>query len=293
MLNFNKIAIFSTTWLLLVVILVTPSSIKASSDLGVRAQSLGGAFRAVASANDIILYNPAGILKYRRLGADFDYQIASDSGQHRLLVSLLDSKTTSWGLGLAYSTVFSAKTAVANSHLVYLGLAMPIIMDYLVLGTSGSYLYDDSKSDGQHKNFFNMDVGLLAQMPAGISFSVTADHILQAKGQEKPTGVSLAAAFDLGQIVKDVPLTTSFDWSMDDVRSADNLDHVISGGLEYLAYSVLPLRLGIKSELKEHNHFLSMGTGFFSQIINLDLLYQQHLGMGRIRHFGAALRLNI
>src|SRR5580692_9799926 len=74
-----------------------------SFDLGVRAQSFGGAFRAVATSNDIILINPAGLLKFRRLGIEADYSYGLSNKNSRLTFSILDSKTTGWGLGLLYS----------------------------------------------------------------------------------------------------------------------------------------------------------------------------------------------
>src|SRR5580700_930394 len=103
---------------LLLFLLLLPGMLRAEY-LGVRAQSLGGAIRASANSNDIIAYNPAGMLKYRRSGADFDYLMDYLSGDHRLGASLIDSNTTAWGMGLLYNG--STKKGLINgSQLLYL-----------------------------------------------------------------------------------------------------------------------------------------------------------------------------
>lgn len=69
----------------------------AQPEMGVRAQSFGGAYRAVASSNDSIFYNPAGLIKNRRLGAEVDYMVRADIDRHLLGVSMLDSESSAWG----------------------------------------------------------------------------------------------------------------------------------------------------------------------------------------------------
>jgi hypothetical protein len=263
----------------------------ANLDLGVRAQSFGGAFRAVASSNDIIFYNPSGILKDRRIASDLDYRITFDKNYHEVTVSVVDSKTTAWGLGLAYSGGIIPKSNTAISHLVYLAMAIPIITETFSLGTSFSYDYHESKTGDLFKHFFNMDVSLMIRAPMGVSFAIVMDHILKPKGNEKPMGLSLAASFELGKIISTMPLIFSFDWLMDDVTSKNNLQHILGGGAEYMAFSFLPLRLGIKSKLEDDSHTLSIGSGMIFNSFALDALYQQNLVIGKKRHFGIAWRM--
>jgi hypothetical protein len=261
--------------------------------VGVRGQSLGDAYRAVASANDILLYNPAGLIANRHLGADADYLLASDAALHSLTVSVVDSQTTSWGLGLAYSAGITAKSDIATTHLAYLGMAMPLGTDQIALGGGFSYLYDPLDPESSYRHFFNIDVGLLADLGAGLRFAVVVDHLLSAKGREKPFGLSIGSAFALSDLVEAIPLTASFDWSMADVKNDFDLGHVLGLGFEYLAYSVVPLRIGYRSAVKENSHHLSMGTGVKVKGFALDALYQQQLTIGKIRHFGVAVRIDI
>lgn len=262
-------------------------------DIGVQAQSLGTAYRAVASHEDIIFYNPAGLIKHRRTGSDFFYQWSPDAQFHQLGVAVGDAQTTAWGLGLGYVALMDNKTDRAAGHLVNMALAMPIVTDMFAFGLSFSYLYDQAVSADIHNHFFNMDMGFMVNAPLGLSFAVVADHVLAAKGREKPLGLSVATAFDLGSVIEIVPLTVSFDWLMDDMKSSASLGHVVAAGMEYSALSMLPLRVGFKSSIKTGDNFLSLGAGLASSTISLDGVYQQHLTIGKIRHFGVALSLRI
>lgn len=162
----------------------------------------------------------------------------------------------------------------------------------LSFGAAFSYVHDANVENDPYRHFFNMDLGVLVTLPIGLSFAVVGDHLFKPKGLEKSMGLSMGAAFDLGVLLKPVPLTLSFDWLMDEVLSKKNLDHVIGAGAEFIVFGIVPLRLGLKSELKENQQFISMGTGIVISNFALDGLYQQHLSVGKIRHFGFALRLN-
>jgi hypothetical protein len=263
------------------------------TDIGVKAQSFGGAFRAVADAEEIIFYNPAGLIKHRRTGSDFFYQVATDDRFHRLGIAVADTQTTSWGLGLGYTAGIDKKSDRAVDHSLYLALAMPLVTDMFALGTSFSYFYDQAIITDPYSHFFNMDVAFMVNAPLGMSFAVVADHILSPKGREKALGLSVAGAFDLEQVIKEAPLIISLDWLMNDVKNDDNLDHIFAAGMQYKALSVMPLRFGFKSALKNNENFFSFGTGFITDSFSIDGVWQQHLTIGKIRHFGVSLGLRI
>lgn len=263
-----------------------------ASDIGVRAQSFGGAIRAQASSNDVIFYNPAGMLKYRRIGTEIDYLQNSSAHSHRIGASIIDSQTSAWALGLAYSGLLRPQNQKA-AHKAYLSLAMPIVTDMFALGGSVHYCYDETIGPSPYANYFNFDVGFLTNLPYGISFAVVADNLSKAKGNEKGLGLSVATAFDLGKIISDAPLSLSFDWLMDDVQSDEDLTHVIGAGMQYLMLNILPLRLGFKSSLADGTKLLSLGSGILTQSFSLDGLYQQDLLMGKNRYFGVAMRMSL
>lgn len=261
----------------------------ADVDLGIKAQGFGGAFRAVASSNDIIFYNPAGLTKESRMGIEADYKVATDSRTHQMGVSVVDSSTSTWGVGLAYNASVSSIQGIDSTHLLYLATSTPIIGHIISFGTGFSYFYDPNKHNDPYSHFFNLDFGLMLNLPAGVSIAVVVDHFLEPKGSEKALGLSSAGAFDLGAILPIVPLTIAFDWTMDNVSSAHKLDHVVSAGLQYSALNILPIRIGLKSSIKDDTNVLSMGAGVALAGFGIDGLYQQNLSVGRIRHFGVSL----
>lgn len=262
----------------------------ARAQLGVRAQSFGGAIRAEASSNDAIFYNPAGIIKKRRLSPDIDYLLDSGANTHRIGASIVDSSTSSWGLGLAYSGCFLQKSDRPSSHLVYLASAMPIATDMFSLGLSMHYTYDRRFGADSYAHFFNIDAGLLVNIPMGLSMAVVADNLLKAKGHEKNLGLGLGLAYDLGAILPLVPLSLSFDWVMDNVKSSEDLGHKLGSGIQYIIVGLVPMRLGYFADLGAHKNLLSLGTGIIAGGISFDALYQQDLSVGKSRHFGLALR---
>lgn len=261
--------------------------------IGVRGESLGGAYRAVASGNDIIYYNPAGLLRNRHIGADADYLMATESRLHALSVSVVDSQTTSWGIGIGYNAGITAKSETSTTHLGYLALAMPLGTDQLSLGAGLYYRYDNTQQEFDYRHFFNMDLGLSLDLGAGFRFAVVADHLLRGKGAEKSLGISVASSFALGDILEAIPLTTSFDWTMADVRSDGDLNHVLGLGFQYFAWNIVPLRFGYKSEMKDQTHIFNLGTGIVTESFAIDALYQQNLTIGKFRQFGIALRVTI
>ncbi|HXW53913.1 MAG TPA: hypothetical protein VEL47_07400 [Myxococcota bacterium] len=254
----------------------------------VRARSFGGAYRAVTSANDAIYFNPAGLIKYKHVAIESDYLVNFNDETHQLAASVVDSATTSWGLGLAYNRTFGPHEENHPSHLIDLALAMPLAKDFFFLGSSLYYTYVPNAKEYRH--FFNFDIGLMACVPMGLSFGVVVDHIINPKGEEKGIGLALATALNLNQLIA-LPLTLSFDWVMDDLRK-DQLDHILAGGAEFILFEVLPFRLGYTSKLKQKDSMISFGTGLLFGGFALDGLYQQHLTISKLRNFGLALRFS-
>jgi len=261
----------------------------AEPHLGVRALSLGGADRALASSNDTIFLNPSGIIKKRKFSSDLDYVWEIKAKAHRAGVSLVDSQTGAWGLAVAYNGRFVEDKKIPDTHLLYLAAAMPIMSDMFAIGLSMHYRHDPGLGPDPYANFFNLNAGILINLPVGLSFGAVADNLIKAKGHEKELGVALATAFDLGVVLPAAPLTVSFDWLMDDVKNAQDLHHIIMTGALYNIAGIIPLRLGYHADLSTRQKLISIGAGLKSGFFALDGLYQQNLKLGEDRYFGVAM----
>ncbi len=267
-------------------------SAHAGLDLGVRAQSLGGAIRAQGSSNDVVFYNPAALVKERRISPEIDYLYNSYQRGHAIGVSIVDSSTSAWGLGIAYNAQFFPKSDLASAHLLYLSTAVPLGTDLFAVGGSISYAYDTKIGPPPYANFFNMDLALMATLPIGFSVAVVADHVINAKGREKSLGLTLASAYDFSALLP-LPLSVSLDWSMDDVKSDLDLHHIVAAGAQFIVLNLVPIRLGFKSDQYDNKKLISLGSGLMFGSVSLDALYQQDLSIGKFRHFGMALRMAI
>lgn len=255
----------------------------------VRATSMGGAYRAMAASSDIVFYNPAGLLKNRRTSADIDYLTARDQQKHSLSVSIMDASTADWGMGMGYSASISGNAPTA--HEAIMAFAIPLFGNNFSLGTSITYEYDAYRAASK-KHFFNMNVGILAVASESLSFAIVLDQFLAEHSKKKPMAISFGTAVSFLQLSESLPLTMAIDWSMNDVSSDDNLAHVLGFGVEYIAMSVLPVRVGYQACTKESDHFLSLGIGIISENFSIDGVYQQHLTIGKHRQFGAGLRIS-
>jgi hypothetical protein len=257
----------------------------AASNIGIRAQSMGGAYRSLAQSNDIIFYNPAGLLKHRLMGADAYYQWGFDDESYRLGALLADAKTADFGLGLGYGAKINNNNKPVE-HDVKAAFSIPIMSDILALGTSFSYTYQDQIA---HKHFFNMDVGVLVNAPLGLAFAAVLERIIPPKGLEKPMGLSVSLAFEAAEVSKFLPLSLALDWQMANVKSDKDLGHTLGLGLEYRLLPFLPVRLGFKTHPKDSDHWMSLGSGICIKAFSLEGVYEQHLLIGKNRSFGISV----
>lgn len=256
--------------------------------VGVKARSFGGADRAMASSNDIIFYNPAGMIKKRRFSTELDYLWEARDKAHRAGASLLDSQTGAWALGLAYSGRFVQDKKIPNSHLLYLSAAMPLGTDIFSVGLSFHYLHDRGLGPEPIANFFNIDAGILINLPVGLSIGAVVNNLIKPKGREKDLGFALATAFDIGVLLPALPLALSFDWLMDDVKSKSDLHHVLMAGAQYTIIGIVPIKLGYHGDLSSRKKLISVGAGIKSGFFSADALYQQNLKLGEDRYLGLA-----
>jgi hypothetical protein len=264
-----------------------------ADNLGVHAQSFSGSMRARGDAGDVIYYNPAGMIKKRKFGFDLDYMYEASPEAHRTGASIVDSQTGVWALGIAYNGHYFKQPQVPHAHLFNVSAAMPIVSDMFALGVAFKYTHDRNIGPEPYANFFNMDVGFLANVPLGLSLGVVADNIIKAKGHEKSIGLGLAAAYDFGVLIPLLPLSLSIDWVMADVANKENLKHKLMAGVEYSIVGVVPVRLGYNSDLTTKQKYISVGTGITVGIFACDVLYQQNPQIGKDRTFGMGMRFSI
>lgn len=253
-------------------------SIHSSQNMGVGYQSSAGAYRANGFANDIMFYNPAGLLKEKKYEFDIEYFFGLDKKTNGFSVALADSRTTFWSLGLAYSSMPSL-----GFHQTYLAFAFPLVKKILSFGASGHY------KRAVEKNFFNTDFGLLLNSHVGPCLALTLNDLFPTT-MDKTKG-ALAVSYDFGAVINIIPLTISLDWIMNDLFGDGSLDHELNGSMHYLLFDLFALRAGLNNKIYLNENSISLGAGVNAKVIGIDAFYKQNLSVGKLKEFGLSARL--
>lgn len=265
---------------------------------GVRAQSMGGAYRAVANGNDALQYNPAGLTSFRRYNLDVDWIYHDRSQFHWTGLSLSDSLTSALAAGLDFHMGVNAQNAAELSYLVGFSLAYPLF-EIFSMGATIKYAYLPKTESEDVVSRVTGDVGLLFKFPFGLSLAAVGYNVIPVDSKRLPLSLGLGAALNLGGKpgVATSPaaaysgFTIAVDWLMRDLISKDKIEHQLSVGGEYYIIDMIPVRLGYNWSMKDQAHRISAGLGLLFEVIEIDALFQQDLNEVQYRSFGAALRI--
>ena len=267
----------------LYIILFISNYICSNTDLGIKAQSFGGAYSSVALSNDVIFYNPAGILKSKKMAFEVDYERSFLHSNNTIIASIVDSKTTDWALGLLYYA--DIKDKKSESQNAYLTVAMPIVENLLSLGSSLAYKYE------KQLNFMHMDFGLLFNSEIGFASALVFNNAFYFINRHSPVGISLASSYDFSKIVEIFPLILSCDWLMKDAFSNNKLLHELSFGSQFIFFEIFAWRMGYKNKFYQNSQLISLGAGLLAETIDIDFLYSQDLLLGANRNLGVSIKL--
>ena len=265
---------------------------------GIRAQSTGGAYRAVANGNDALYFNPAGLTSFRRFNLDADWIYHDRSQFHWTGVSLSDSLTSALAAGLDFHMGVDAQNAAELSYLVGFSLAYPLF-DIFSIGATLKYAYLPKILSDEAVNQVTGDVGLLLKFPFGLSLAAVGYNVIPVPSKRLPLSLGFGAAFNLGGKpgVATTPaaaysgFTIAVDWLIRDLTTKNKMEHQLSVGGEYYFIDMIPVRLGYNWSMMDNSHRISAGLGLLFQVIEIDALFQQDLYQLQYRSFGAALRI--
>lgn len=278
---------------------------RAQDFVGVRALSLGEAYRATATGNDAIYFNPAGLGVLPRYSLETHYQFDLVEEQHQIDASIVDSKTSPVAAGVAYTfdgRQFTKRASI--EHTATLALAYPIFDKLLSVGAGLKYVNVSDAFLGNYLNALSADVGLLSRLPGGVSFAAVGYNLIPIQSARAPLAAAFALNLDLGPLsglvfggapsfgatpnAAGLPstktlgelvgplqgLTLEVDWHLNFATLYGTKSRV-SAGLEYLAFDSVPLRVGYLWNEERDDHLVSVGAGFIVPYFGLDVAYQQ------------------
>ncbi len=291
------------------VALACSSAAHAQDFTGARAMSLGEAYRATASGNDAIYFNPAGLVVIPRYSPETHYQFDLVQEQHVIDISIVDSKTSPMAAGLAYTFNGALTSRRSLQHTATLALAVPVADRFLSVGAGLKYVNVSDAFLGNYLNALSADLGILSRPFGGLSFAAVGYNLIPIQSARAPLSAGFAGALDLGPLSALIfggspsfgampnaagtssmstmgdlvgPLsgwTFEVDWHLA-FATLYGTQSRWSVGTEYLLLEMVPLRAGYQYEehafgTGDEDHLLSVGTGFIIPLFGLDVAYQQ------------------
>lgn len=233
-----------------------------------RALALGGAFRAVATSNEAIFLNPAGMAITHRYALDGNFTLDPATELRQWSFSVVDSKTSAIAAGAAYSRIRGeGLEGDARGSMVNLGIAVPF-GGFGALGFGGKYLSFESPDS---TNAITADVGLLVRLAGRLTAGAVAYNVIDIASTEAPFGLGLGLAYG-----DDVSFRLAADVVLDLSRE-DTTPTTLHAGGEYFVAGGLPLRLGFRRDTESSTNHVSGGLGFIAPIFGIDLAYVQGL----------------
>ncbi len=304
----------------LVACALAPAAAHAQDFVGTRALSLAEAYRANATGNDAIYFNPAGLVVIPRYSPELHYALDLDKEEHTVDVSVVDSKTSKVAAGLGYTFDGRELTKRASlQHKATLALAVPVFDQLLAVGAGLKYVNVSDAVLGNYLNALSADVGVLSRLPFGLSLAAVGYNLIPIQSQRAPlaagfganldlgplsalifgggpalgptpTAAGLSAPSTLGQLVGPLSgLTLEVDWNINFFTLYGPKSRV-SGGLEYLAFDSVPLRAGYLWDEATDDQLVTVGAGFIVPYFGLDVAYQQSVVRFDHRVFACSLK---
>lgn len=282
-----------------------------------RSIGVGEALRADASGALGPLLNPSGMALSRSYTIEAMYGFDVRSRGSSVHLSIVDSATSRLATGIYYNYLYaSPKLTVSPSGATSVthtgsetGLVFGIALgDYVTFGLSMKYLrfsteavnpsYDaktnntvpqtlllDSTTSTAAADGFTMDTGITLRLGERFNIAAVGYNLVPLRSRDAPLALGLGAA---------LKATPSFTMAFDAVIDFDKyyrLDEAtqeavkrtttrLGGGLEWLAGSVVPLRLGALWDSGSGASYMTGGLGYVSSSFGLDLSYRQQIGGG-------------
>lgn len=294
-----------------------PEECRAQDFVGTRARSLGGAYRAIASGNDAIYFNPAGLPQLPRYSPEVHYLTDFSEGQQEINVSVVDSKSPwlSAGIGYAFAGWDLQNEQISRRHTATLALATPLVPGVFSLGTGLKYVNLLDALGQNPLNILSADLGFLLTVPGGLQLAAVGYNLVPVLSDSMPLSVGLGFSWNLGPVsalfgsggttagaalnpagivqplspnagpLKDLGVSLDYHYPTDQTDKG-----TLSAGVEYLLLSVIPLRAGYEKDWLRESQHVSVGAGGIFATFAFDLAFRQNLDWESERQLSFALK---
>lgn len=262
---------------------------------GARSEAMGGAHRGLATSNDTIVLNPAGVALLRRYSIDTAYGYSGQDSLSYIHVSALDSKTgpVPGALGYTYSRGDHAGSDV-DMHRFYVVTGYRIL-ENLAFGVLARHIrgsFRDENRVKQNVESFSTDVGISLVLFNVLGFGATYHNLFSSSRKRfnpPHLGFGLAYAGQTVAIATDVEV---------DLRQAHFGEVAFSAGLEYFFADQFPLRFGYRLRpwirkrdgVKDLESFIGGGVGWVDKSGSAEVTFTQSVNIKKNWDFIASLK---
>jgi hypothetical protein len=233
-----------------------------------RATAMGGANAAIATGNDALAVNPAGLSQTRRYHLEFDGLYDSRFPAQAVLASLVDSATGPVASGLLFSRWASGQpSGRGEGWSVGLGYSGPVGQG-LFLGGETKFLRFQTPDGLVQK--FAQDLGLLSRR-GNFSWATVLQNISTEKIPLFPLTATAAVAWGT-----DTDWHLAFDYRAD-LSDTSHVKSKLSAGLELLVGEALALRGGATWDTTAHQWWMSAGVGLLTEKGGLQVVWRRRV----------------
>ncbi len=298
--------------------LLPASTARAQADfVGVRAMGMGEAQRANPTGAEAVLLNPAGMSLVRQYVIEGMYGIKIETVGHHANVSVVDSITARVAAGLFYSFIYESPkvgfnwaggrideaTLTRTGHAAGLSLSIPL-GEHFILGATVKYLHIDTTaplpmgSVPDHLtldsvNGVTFDVGMILRLGERFNVGLIGYNLWDHGSRESPLSLGIGLAYvPLPVLSINFDTVVNFtgyqDYKVDMMTGKVTLNQKTTArlgpGIEWLAGSKVPIRIGVVYDSGLPATYLTAGLGYLSPSLGIDLSYRAKV-QGGIENF--------
>lgn len=288
------------TVVLLTLLLAAPSASAQVREgaAGMGALAKADSVRASGFANDALYFNPAAMAQIMMYSIEVGYTYQNEVTGHVFDASIVDSTTNQYiALGLGYSYFDTQQlpgfaipgTDARTGHQLRAALASGYRgKDFSAFAGAGVRWVNLTIADRDPVDPVTMDAGVLLVISDLFRLGVTGHNLIEHPDErvELPRQLGVGTSVLVSQFLAEFDAVVDFD-TREETRAQ------YSVGLEYDVAGMLPIRAGyMYSDILER-HRVSVGLGYYSQIIAVDIGYMQDVSSADKRDATVGLDLRI
>ena len=256
---------------------------------GARPAGMGDAYSAVATGNEAIYYNPAGMSsQVNRYNLDVGWEYNPTSGQNVWNASILDGSTNPpLGAGVAFS-YFLGNTVHPRQwqrgYRIDLALSYPAGTKKVLWGIDIKYVNEDIGNVYSAINVATFDTGLLYVISKYFRMSSVGRNLTGTGRKELPyqTVVGMSAG-------KDNSFSFDFDFTVSYLH-LDDIDFTYNAGTEVFLGKYVGVRAGYLYEGVNYQQYASVGLNFVVENFGADFALKQSTTHGSDRSIFIVLK---